>query len=115
MSDNVGYDKQDPNPLAIGGAVVFILMFTFISGLGLQAYFDQQARELYVHTVLQSPNDALTKLNAQADERLHKYGWVDKANGVAHMPIDEAMKLSVTEIKNKSAQPASAPVAPKKK
>jgi hypothetical protein len=31
------------------------------------------------------------------EERLHHYGWVDRARGVAHIPIDEAMDLVVAE------------------
>lgn len=30
-------------------------------------------------------------------ERLASYGWVDRANGVVHVPIDEAMKQVVAE------------------
>jgi hypothetical protein len=31
------------------------------------------------------------------EERLHRYGWVDRPHGVAHIPIDEAMDLVVAE------------------
>lgn len=33
----------------------------------------------------------------KASERaiLHSYGWVDKANGIAHIPIDRAMALTL--------------------
>lgn len=38
------------------------------------------------------------------EERLHQYGWVDRARGVAHIPIDKAMDLFVAE----SAHPGRA-------
>jgi len=33
----------------------------------------------------------------KADQRtvLHSYGWVDKANGVVHLPIERAMQLTL--------------------
>ena len=34
-------------------------------------------------------------LNAQEDERLSTYGWVNRAGGVARIPIDRAMQIIV--------------------
>jgi hypothetical protein len=34
-------------------------------------------------------------LHQREDETLDHYGWVDKANGIAHIPISEAMKRVV--------------------
>jgi hypothetical protein len=31
------------------------------------------------------------------EERLHQYGWIDRAHGVAHIPIERAMDLFVAE------------------
>jgi hypothetical protein len=31
------------------------------------------------------------------EERLHRYGWVDRAEGIAHIPIDKAMDLIVAQ------------------
>jgi hypothetical protein len=36
---------------------------------------------------------ALEKYRADQEKRLHEYGWVDEARGVAHLPIDQAKKL----------------------
>ncbi len=33
----------------------------------------------------------------QQIERLRSYGWVDREAGVAHIPIDEAMKMYLSE------------------
>jgi hypothetical protein len=41
------------------------------------------------------------------EERLHQYGWVDRARGVAHIPIDEAMDLVVTENRGDDARSAT--------
>ena len=41
------------------------------------------------------PRQDLQDLRAGEDAVLNKYGWVDKQAGVARIPIDEAMKLTV--------------------
>jgi len=41
------------------------------------------------------PEEDMRQLRAQEDAALHGYGWVDKASGVARIPIDEAMKIVV--------------------
>jgi hypothetical protein len=40
----------------------------------------------------------------QQMERLRSYGWVDREAGVAHIPIDEAMKMYVAEQQPKGNQ-----------
>ena len=40
----------------------------------------------------------------QQMERLRSYGWVDREGGVAHIPIDEAMKMYLAEQQPKGNQ-----------
>lgn len=44
-----------------------------------------------------SPTEMLRQEMANQEEWLHSYGWIDKEAGMAHMPIDEAMKLTVED------------------
>src|SRR4051812_9680009 len=37
------------------------------------------------------------------ETQLESTGWVDKAKGVAHVPISEAMKLALVELKAKES------------
>jgi len=41
----------------------------------------------------------------QQMERLRSYGWVDREGGVAHIPIDEAMKMYLADQQKKGTQP----------
>ena len=41
----------------------------------------------------------------QQMERLRSYGWVDREAGVAHIPIDEAVKMYLAEQAKKGGQP----------
>jgi len=42
-----------------------------------------------------NPKQDLKDLRASEDERLHTYGWVDRNGGIVHIPIEEAMKLTL--------------------
>ena len=35
------------------------------------------------------------QLQAQEEERLHSYGWIDQGRGIAHIPIDTAIDLII--------------------
>ena len=41
----------------------------------------------------------------QQMERLRSFGWVDREAGVAHIPIDDAMKMYLAEQQKKGNQP----------
>jgi hypothetical protein len=47
--------------------------------------------------VQSNPADDLSILRRQEDAALVSYGWVDRANGVVHIPIDVAMQLVLKE------------------
>ena len=38
--------------------------------------------------------DMVVIRNAQ-NEKLHSYGWIDKDNGIVHIPIDKAIELTL--------------------
>jgi hypothetical protein len=39
------------------------------------------------------PQQDLRKYLSETQKELNNYGWVDEKTGVAHIPIEEAMKL----------------------
>jgi hypothetical protein len=45
--------------------------------------------------LITSEPTVLRTQRASEDIRLHQYGWINQASGVAHVPIDEAKKLIV--------------------
>lgn len=73
--------------LGIGG-----LVFTYAVVLALQwLYLHGQQRE-QAEKVLAVPNQAKIELVQQGQERLSGYGWVDRENGLVHIPIEEAQR-----------------------
>ena len=41
------------------------------------------------------PREDLRALRAEEDSVLTTYGWIDRRNGIVHIPIDRAMALTV--------------------
>jgi hypothetical protein len=39
------------------------------------------------------PGQQLSEYRAQQEQRLNSYGWVDRPNGIVHIPIDRALDL----------------------
>ena len=54
--------------------------------------------------------DNLKTSREEATKALTTYGWMDKNKGVAHIPIERAMKLTVTELARQKPAPAG-PIA----
>jgi hypothetical protein len=52
----------------------------------------------------------LKTLREEADKALTTYGWIDKNKGVARIPIERAMKLTVAELAKQKPAPAG-PIA----
>ncbi len=43
----------------------------------------------------QNPANEMATFRSQDEGALHSYGWVDKANGKVHIPIEEAIRLTL--------------------
>jgi hypothetical protein len=69
----------------------------------------------YEETRAKKRIENLKTLREEADKALTTYGWIDKTKGVARIPIERAMELTVAELaKQKPAQagPIATPEAP---
>lgn len=42
-----------------------------------------------------APQEDLAEYESRMEQRLHSVGWVDREQGIVHMPIDRAMDLLV--------------------
>src|SRR5207245_11728473 len=52
----------------------------------------------------------LKTLREEADKALTTYGWIDKNKGVARVPIERAMELTVADLAKQKPEPAG-PIA----
>ena len=64
----------------------------------------------YEETRAKKRVDNLKTSREEATKALTTYGWIDKNKGVAHIPIERAMKLTIAELARQKPAPAG-PIA----
>lgn len=64
----------------------------------------------YEETRAKKRVENLKTLREEADKALTTYGWIDKNKGVARIPIERAMELTVAELAKQKPAPAG-PIA----
>jgi uncharacterized protein (DUF58 family) len=64
----------------------------------------------YEETRAKKRVENLKTLREEADKALTTYGWVDKNKGVARIPVERAMELTVAELAKQKPAPAG-PIA----
>jgi uncharacterized protein (DUF58 family) len=64
----------------------------------------------YEETRAKKRVENLKTLREEADKALATYGWIDKNKGVARIPIERAMELTVAELAKQKPVPAG-PIA----
>jgi len=64
----------------------------------------------YEETRAKKRVDNLKTLREETEKALTTYGWIDKNKGVARIPIDRAMELTVTKLAQQKPAPAG-PIA----
>lgn len=106
-----GYERRDANPSMLfligGGLIVLILVFMFAL-LGVLKVFEKdrpttgeppppataEANVVPPEPRLQTnPEADYARLLVEEDSLLQTYGWVDKAMGLARIPIDTAITI----------------------
>ena len=107
----VRYEQSDVRPGAIVRFAIGLVLVVGVSAvtlLGLFALFARQQRRhdppppplarqagrLPPGPRLQAaPLQDLERLRAEEEKELTSYGWIDAKAGIAHIPIDEAIKI----------------------
>jgi len=89
--------RTDTNNLFIVGAGVLSVLIIAVLLVWLRSWFFVGKNEAMQKMVLSVENPKLQELRESEELRLGSYGWVDKENGVVHIPIDRAMELMAAE------------------
>jgi hypothetical protein len=72
----------------VAGTLVLIAAFpAAVSGVGRNLLAEPPAPRLQL-----DPAEDLARFRADVERRLNTYYWIDKKNGVVHIPIAQAMK-----------------------
>ena len=87
-----------------------VLLFAFFGLLALVVIGASPRGDTYEERRAKARAEKLQAMREQTTKALTSYGWADKAKGVARIPIDHAMKLTVAELAQKKPGPAN-PIA----
>lgn len=99
MSDNISFQVEESQPksrnLAVWGLAIVIVFVAVASGIKTVFYRQVAANR---HSEANTHRDErLANSRDQQQQRLQTYGWTDKSKGMAHIPIEEAMRLQVEQ------------------
>jgi len=89
------YDDPNVAASAVVGVVSAIGLFVII--VLLQTWFYRAKEDERYRKVYSQPYQELQKVDNNQLERLGSFGWISEGDGVAHIPIERAMKLVAEE------------------
>ncbi|MDQ6808878.1 MAG: hypothetical protein M3Z64_05560 [Verrucomicrobiota bacterium] len=99
-------------PRSVFSTWIGIVLLFLVFGLFVLVTIGASPRgDHYEKQRAQARAERLKKARADATKTLTTYGWVDKAKGTAHIPINEAMHFTIVELSQKQPAPAN-PIAP---
>ncbi len=95
MSNAVSYEKSDVNVkvMSIVAVLLVLLIASFV--ILLNDYFVYNVEKVELREEL--PNPELVKIQQAEEAELSGYGIVDKEKGIYKIPIDQAMKVVISE------------------
>jgi hypothetical protein len=98
-------ERSDADPRLVAALAIGVAVFLLAVPLIVRLSYPDASRLGYIGTDLPKPpeprlqvraRDDLVRLRAAEHERLTGLGWLDRGQGIAHIPIDDAMKLLAT-------------------
>lgn len=87
-----------------------VLLFAFFGLVALVVIGASPRGDTYEQRRAKVRAEKLQAVRDEASKALTTYGWANKSKGVVRIPIEEAMKLTVTELAQKIPAPAN-PIA----
>jgi hypothetical protein len=95
-------------PLSVWFGIV--LLFALFGVIVLAIIGPAPRKSDYEETRAKKRVENLKTLREEADKALTTYGWIDKTKGLARIPIERAMELTVAELAKQKPAPAG-PIA----
>jgi hypothetical protein len=108
-------DTQSPRSIAYSRApfstwLGIVCLFVLFGLIVLAVIGPSPRTSDYEETRAKKRIEKLKALHEESQKELTTYAWVDKNKGVARIPIDNAMELTVAELAQKKPAPAG-PIA----
>lgn len=96
------YERSDADPRLIAALALGMAVFLAATPPLLRLIYPSATRQAAIGRdqpqpaapwLEINPRESLAALRAREDAALTRYGWIDRAHGVAQIPIDRAMAL----------------------
>ena len=99
-------------PISFGAWLGIVLLFLLFGIFVLVLVAATPHGDNYEAKRAQARKEKLKTTRNTANKELNAYAWVDKAKGVARIPIDRAMQLTLRDLASKKPAPANPIEAP---
>ena len=112
MADVISPPTAARSPVSFGAWLGVVLLFLFF---GIFVYVLVAATphgNNYEQKRAEARKKKLNDARNTATQELNSYAWVDKGKGVARIPIDRAMQLTLRDLASKKPEPANPITAP---
>lgn len=90
-------DDPSASPTAI--VVVVFTLLVVITILALQAYFSRVSNEQFEEKVVSEIPEEKATVFAEQRKLLSEYRWIDRDQGVVGIPVDRAMEIVASELR----------------
>lgn len=97
-------EQDRPKIAVIAAAIAGTLILLVGILVGVNEIFRQVVKREIEGKVLSHPGSELRELRAQEDQKLGRYQWVSKKDGVVRVPLSRAMELTLIDYRARSAR-----------
>src|SRR5436853_2399271 len=99
-------------PISFGAWLGIVLLFLFFGIFVLVLVAATPHGNNYEAKRAEAREKKLHDARNAAAQELNSYAWVDKGKGIARIPIDRAMELTLRDLASKKPEPANPIAAP---
>src|SRR6266513_1630192 len=99
-------------PISFGALLGIVLLFLFFGIFVLVLVSATPHGDNYEAKRAEAREKKLNDARNSATQELNSYAWVDKGKGIARIPIDRAMQLTLRDLASKKPAPANPIEAP---
>ena len=110
MADVTSSPAAGRSPISFGAWLGVVLLFLFFGIFVFVFVAATPHGNAYEEKRAKAREEKLKTSRDAATKDLNSYGWVDKGKGVARIPIDRAMELTLRDLASKKPEPAN-PIA----
>jgi len=110
MADVTSPSVPARTPMSFGAWLGVVLLFLFFGIFVFVLVAATPHGNDYEQKRAKAREEKLKTMREGANKDLNSYGWVDKGKGVARIPIDRAMQLTLRDLASKRPEPAN-PIA----